>query len=91
MSSPETSATFFRASQSNRSLSDRLVHRTVLAFGTLASLLGIAAGSVVMFGLIIRAQPDGEHPARKTATRDAPGKSFKKVSNKVLVMRASAK
>jgi len=72
-------------------VSEQLVQATALTFGTVASLLGIAAGSVVIFGLIIRAQPESQEVVRKGATPGLPAKPYTKASNKTLVMRASAK
>ena len=72
-------------------VSEQLIQATALTFGTVASLLGIAAGSVVIFGLIIRAQPESQEVIRKGPTPGLPAKSYKKANNKILVMRASAK
>lgn len=56
---------------------------------TLAYLLGMAAGSAIMFELIINAQPAplSSHP-RSRAPKSKP---YTKTGDKLLVMRAASK
>jgi hypothetical protein len=74
-----------------RALTDKLIFGTSVAFAAISSVLGIAAGSLVVYGLLIRAHPDSEEAGNKVQAATTPAPASPKVSKKLLVMRASAK
>ncbi len=92
MPSPRTHASL---EPSAPRLSDKLTYGTALTFSGLATLFGIAAGSGIFYGLIIKAQQSSEPLSEPQAARTGPPKTppneYVKASKKLLVMQASAK
>ncbi len=71
--------------------SDTVVYAAGITAGSFAALLGIAAGSMLFYGLMVRAQP-GSHPqAKEAGPPNRSGRPYTKRSNKLLVMRATAR
>ncbi len=88
MSSSRIHSTLFGVKSSVPPVSEQFMRGTALRLGAVASLLGIVTGSVFMFGLIIRAQPDRERNAGKARLRGRSEKDCVKAVGKILVMRA---
>ncbi len=80
-----------RAEPSAQNGPDTLIYAIGVTAGSLASMLAIAAGSVIFYGLIVRAQPNSAGQANTGGPPKKLTKEYVKGSNNLLVMRASAK
>ncbi len=69
---------------------DNLMYGAALTAGSLTTLLGIAAGSMLFYGLMIRAQPESGRQENEARRRNTSAARYVK-RQKLLVMRASAK
>ena len=74
-----------------RGVAQKFMCGALVGCGAVASALGMAAGSLVISGLMARGKPKPEHTAKKREAGKPAAPAYRKISNKLLVMRACAR